>query len=245
MKWMDAHCHVGQGLLNGMDDQELLETMDRMEIGKAVIVPWDQAIAVDNERGNDYTLKLTKQYPDRFAAFCTVNPWFGKKALDELERAFGCGMKGLKLHPAYQGYQLTDPFILPVIEQAVSYRMPVYIATGIPVASLPLQLSYIAGLYPEGTFIQGHFGFPDFWIDSIPSVVNSPNIYADTAYNMVSSVENMILQLGAERVIFSSDAPYLSLENETNKLLSLQITDEERRMVGYENMNAMLERVRN
>ncbi|MDF2668114.1 MAG: amidohydrolase [Paenibacillus sp.] len=243
MKWLDAHCHVGKGLMNGIDVQELLDGMDRANISKAVIVPWDQAIAVDNSVGNSFTLALTKQYPDRFDAFCVVNPWYGSKALDELDRAAAAGMKGLKLHPVYQGYQLTDPFILPVIERAISYRMPVYVATGTPVSSLPMQLSHVADLFPEGKFIQGHFGFPDFWIDAVPSVLKSPNIYIDTAYNMISSIEDAVKLFGAERVIFSSDAPYLSMEHEMSKFMSLELTEDERRLIGFDNMNALLEGV--
>ena len=86
------------------------------------------------------------------------------------------------------------------------------------------------------------FGFPDFWIDAVPSVEHSPNIYIDTAYNMVSSIEGAIRQFGAERVLFSTDSPYLSLDNEVKKLQALQITEEQRRKVGCENMQAILER---
>lgn len=243
MNWIDAHCHVGKGLMNGQDVRELLEAMDRLDIEQAVIVPWDQAIAVDNREGNQYTLKLASQHENRLISFCTVNPWFGQRALDELEYCVSYGAKGLKLHPPYQGFQLSDPFVLPVIEKALSYDLPVYVPTGIPIASMPMQLAYVADLYPEGTFIQGHFGFPDFWIDAIPSVEHRPNIYVDIAYNAISTIEHAVKTLGAERVIFSSDAPYLSLDNEVDKLLSLDISEAERKKIGYENMKGILEGV--
>jgi len=94
----------------------------------------------------------------------------------------------------------------------------------------------VADLFPEGTFIQGHFGFPDFWIDAVPSVRKSSNIYIDTAYNMLSSIENAIRLFGAERVLFSTDSPYLSIRHETRKLLDLDITEEQRRLIGRDNM---------
>jgi len=161
-----------------------------------------------------------------------------------LDRAVGLGARGLKLHPAYQGFQLTDPFVLPVIERALRHGLPIYVPTGVPIVSMPMQLAYVAELYPQGIFIQGHFGFPDFWIDSIPSVEHRPNIYVDIAYNCISTVENAVATLGAERVIFSSDAPYLSLENEVDKLLSLNVTEEERTKIGYKNMKNILEGVK-
>ncbi|MCD9026243.1 amidohydrolase family protein [Cohnella silvisoli] len=241
MKWIDAHCHVGQGIMNGLDADKLLADMDRLEIEQAVILPWDRAIAVDNEEGNMFTLELAAKYPDRLISFCTVNPWFGYRALEEIDRCVALGTKGLKLHPPYQGFQISDPFVLPIIEKALTYSLPIYIPTGTPVAAMPMQLAYVADLYPEGTFIQGHFGFPDFWIDSIPSVEHRPNIYVDIAYNAISTIEHAVKTLGAERVLFSSDAPYLSLDNEIDKLLSLSITEEERQLIGRDNMKAILE----
>lgn len=241
MPWIDAHCHVGQGTLVGQDPYALLEDMDRLGIEQSVIVPWDQAIAVDNREGNQYTLDLSAKFEGRFVSFCTVNPWFGAGAIEELERCVGLGAKGLKLHPAYQGFQLSDSHVLPVIEKAASYGLPVYVPTGVPIASMPMQLTYVAELFPETTFIQGHFGFPDFWIDSIPSVEHTPNIMVDMAYNMVSTCELVIRTLGASRVLFSTDAPYLSIDNEIDKLLALNITEEERLMIGAGNMRAILE----
>lgn len=244
MKWIDAHCHVGHGFMNGIDVHELLEGMDQLNIEQAVIVPWDQAIAVDNKEGNQYTLELAYKHADRLISFCTVNPWFGSRALDEIDRAVALGAKGLKLHPAYQGFQISDPFVLPIVEKAIRYGLPIYIPTGVPICAMPMQLSYVASLFPEGVFIQGHFGFPDFWIDALPSVLNTPNIYVDISYNFVSSIEKAVSELGAERIIFSSDAPYLSQGAEIDKLLSLDITEKERQLIGYSNIMRILEGVK-
>ncbi|WP_010273149.1 amidohydrolase family protein [Paenibacillus senegalensis] len=242
MKIIDAHCHVGSGLMNGLDAGLLLERMDASGVDQAVLVPWDQAIAVYNEDGNRHVLELVKRYPERFLAFCTVNPWYGTKALEELRRARALGASGLKLHPVYQGFQISDPIVIPVLEEAVRLQMPVYIPTGTPVAAMPLQLKYVAGLFPEALFIQGHFGSTDFWIDAVPSITDSPNIYIDTAYSMVSSIEQIIHLVGCERVVFSSDTPYLSLENEVAKLKDLDISEEEREAIASGNILRLLER---
>lgn len=226
--------------MNGQPEGTLLRRMDRLGIERAIIVPWDRAIAVDNRAGNEYVARLAAERPDRFVPFCTVNPWYGDGALAELDRAIGEGARGLKLHPMYQGFQLTDPFVLPVVERAVKSGLPIYIPTGTPVASLPLQLSHLAEEFPEGIFIQGHFGFPDFWIDAVPSVLRAPNIYVDTAYNMPSSIENAISIVGSDRVIWSSDAPYLSLENEHEKLRMLDLSESVRRKIGRQNIMRVL-----
>ncbi len=225
MHVIDAHCHVGHGIMNGLDAEILLGEMDRLGVQQAIIVPWDQAIAVYNEAGNSFMLELSGQYPERFIPFCTVNPWYEAKAIEELKRAIGAGSKGLKLHPVYQGFQLTDPMVKPILKLAVEAQMTIYIPTGTPIMNMPLQLKYWAEMFPEGIFIQGHFGSTDFWIDAVPSVADCPNVYVDTAYNMVSSVENAIRHVGAERVIYSSDAPYLGMESELEKISMISVSE--------------------
>lgn len=237
---IDAHIHIGRGLLHGWEKEACLAEMDRLSIHSAVLVPWDQAIAVDNTLGNDAVLQLHAESPDRFVPFCTVNPWYGDRAVLELKRAIRLGAKGLKLHPVYQGFQLTDPHVHPVLRTAVDAGIPIYIPTGTPIMSMPLQLKYLAQLYTEGVFIQGHFGSTDFWIDAVPSVIDCPNVYVDTAYNLVSSINLAIRMVGAERIIFSSDAPYLSMESELEKFQWLILSEEQKALILGGNMERLL-----
>lgn len=237
---IDAHCHIGQGEMAGWEAEQLLASMDRLHISQAVIVPWDQAIAVYNKQGNDEVLRLSREYPTRFIPFCTVNPWYKQEALRELNRSVELGAKGLKLHPVYQGFQLTDPHVIPVIQRAVERGVPIYIPTGTPVNSLPLQLKYVAEQFPEGVFIQGHFGSTDFWIDALPSVEHTPNIYIDTSYNMPSIIDTAIKVIGAERVLFSSDAPYLSQESEWAKMSLLNISQADKKKITGDNLRRLL-----
>lgn len=238
---IDAHVHIGRGLLHGWTKEACLLEMDRLGVQLAVAVPWDQAIAVDHAAGNDAMLELCFEFPDRFIPFCTVNPWFGDKALSELKRAIRQGAKGLKLHPVYQGFQLTDPHVLPVLRVAVDAGVPIYIPTGTPVMNMPLQLKYIAQLFTDGVFIQGHFGSTDFWIDAVPSVMDCPNVYIDTSYNLVSSIKKAISMVGAERVIYSSDAPYLSMEGELEKFHWLDLPEDQKGLILGGNIKRLLQ----
>ncbi len=226
MRWIDAHCHVGPGMMASQNPEDLLLDMDRLGIRQSVLVPWDAALAVNNQEGNDFVLTLFKKHPDRFYAFAGINPWYGARAVEELRRAVGLGARGLKLAPQYQGFQITDPIALPVVEEATKLGLPIYVTTGIPVVAMPMQLNYLAHTYPEAVFIEGRYGFPDFWTDAIPSVMDAPNIYVDTAYNAPSTIQLAIDTVGAERVLFSSDAPYANLQNEVEKMRSLPISQE-------------------
>ncbi len=226
MRWIDAHCHVGPGMMASQKPEELLLDMDRLGISQSILVPWDAALAVDNREGNDFVLTLCRRHPDRFYAFAGVNPWYGERAVKELRRAVDFGARGLKLAPQYQGFQISDPIVLPVIEEAIRHRLPIYVTTGIPVVAMPMQLNYLAHTYPEAVFIEGRYGFPDFWTDAIPSVLDAPNIFVDTAYNAPSTIQLAIDTVGPKRVLFSSDVPYANLQNEVEKMHSLPIAPE-------------------
>lgn len=239
MKWIDGQTHVGIGTLISLSPQELLDEMDKNGIERAVIVPPDWCIAVDNAEGNDMIIALAEKY-DRFIPFCGVNPWYGNRAIEELKKSSARGVKGVRLDPALGGYYLADLHVLPVVECAVKLGMIIYVPTGIPALSLPMQLTNLAEKYPEGIFIEGRFGYPDFWIDAVPSMINTPNIYADISYNMPSTIENAVKVLGAERLIFCSDAPYLSVTCEIDKLMNTHITEHERELIGRKNILRLL-----
>lgn len=218
MKIIDAHCHIGQGLTYSQTAGKLLKEMDKHGVTGAIIVPADRFIAVYNKEGNDLVCKAAREHPDRFIPFATVNPWYGERSLDELDRAFGCGAAGLKLHPVIQGFQITDAICMEVVEFVVDHRLPIYFHTGTPICCTPFQLTELAMRYPEGTFIMGHAAYADFWNDVTASVSCAPNIYIETSQHLASFVRTLIEQVGPERIIYGSDSPLTSMALEIEKI---------------------------
>ena len=218
MRIVDAHCHIGAGCAYSQAPEELLRRMDRHDVEAAVIVPADKHIAVYNAEGNDLVLKAAQEYPGRFIPFAAVNPWYGDKAIIELERAFHEGAAGLKLHPPIQGFQITDAIVFPVVEFAVKCRKPIYFHTGTAVSSSPFQLTELAMRYPEGTFIMGHAAYADYWNDVEASVKCVPNIYIETSQHLPVFIRDLVKQVGADRIIYGSDSPRADMTVEIEKI---------------------------
>lgn len=216
MRIIDAHCHIGHGLTYSQTADELVAKMDRHGVSSAVIVPADKFIAVYNTEGNDEVLAAAKQHPGRFIPFATINPWYGD--LDELARAFDLGAAGLKLHPPVQGFQITDAIVFPVVEMAVERGKPIYFHTGTAVQSSPYQLTELAMRYPEGRFIMGHAAYADYWNDVTASVKAVPNIFIETSQHLASFIRALIEQVGADRIIYGSDAPKTDMGIEIEKI---------------------------
>jgi predicted TIM-barrel fold metal-dependent hydrolase len=192
--------------------------MDDVGIDQAVLVPSDRHIAVDNVDGNDYVLGAVRRWPKRFHGFATVNPWYGERAVIELHRSIAEGLIGLKLHPVLQGFLLCDPLVHPVVEAAIDLNVPVFFHTGTPINALPLQLSELALRYPEGRFIMGHLGNPDFWLDVTAALQQAPNVWGEVSRNLPTAVKRVADAGFADRLIFGSDAPLLDLRLEVQKI---------------------------
>lgn len=172
---------------------------------------------------NDYMAEALKKYPDRLRGFISVNPKFGREALDEIERCASLGFSGIgELGPGGNGYDFEDPGFTAVLECAMAYDLPVCIHCGEPVGhkypgkdmtSLS-PLPEIVRKYPKLKLILAHMG------GGLPFYALNPryrkhfqNVWYDMATNPllyhISSIRAVIDMAGADHLLFGSDFPLL------------------------------------
>jgi predicted TIM-barrel fold metal-dependent hydrolase len=204
---IDAHAHVGQGRYKSLTPEALLHQMDAFGVERAVICPVEEQIILHNRDGNDFILSQVGQFPTRFVGFAVANPWYGDPAVEELRRSLGEGLRGLKLHPTLQGFAVNDPIVYPVVEEAARHRAPIYVHTGTAHFGEPFQLAELARRYPNVTFIMGHAGASDFWYDIPRCHQFAPNILFETSRNGPANYNHMMLNIGADHIVFGSNAP--------------------------------------
>lgn len=237
---VDGHCHLGIGHDYQQTEADLLRDMDLYEVDRAVVCPVDRCIAVDNREGNDFILQAVRRHPDRLYAFATANPWYGARAVTELRRAIGEGARGIKLHPALQGFLLCDELVYPIVELAEELGVPVFFHTGTPAFAQPLQLSELAMRFPRVRFIMGHMGSTDFKMEAVAAGELSANIYLDTSWILPQLVERAVAAVGADRVVFSSDSPLSTLRVEMGARRATKLDDVSRAKVMGESMLRLL-----
>ena len=222
----------GNGTLEKGGLKALLDEMDRNGVERAVIGPARSFAAVANRAGNTYIAAAVRSHPDRFIGFAAASPWYGKKAVDELERARGLGLAGLKIFPAVQGFILTDPLIFPLMDFAGKADWPVWCATGTPVCAMPLQLAELAETYPRVRFMMGYGGFCDFWNDIADALQRCPNLWIETSYILPSQITAWIESCGVSKFVFGSDRPFSSLSLELMKIGLLRETIDRNAILG-------------
>lgn len=204
---IDAHAHVGHGRLKSLSADDLLRQMDENGVDRAILCPVEEQIVAFNHEGNLFILDQVRRHPRRFTGFAVANPWFGEIAVRELEWALGEGLRGLKLHPVYQGFPMNDAMIYPLVDVAARQHVPVYAHCGSAHFGDPLRLVELARHYPEVTFLMGHSSFSDFWNDLPRCHQFAPNILFETSRNTPGNFQQIGKEIGTDFMVFGSNAP--------------------------------------
>ncbi|HEX7974557.1 MAG TPA: amidohydrolase family protein [Anaerolineales bacterium] len=231
---IDAHAYVGESLFEcGQSPEELLRLMDRCGVDRAVLAP---------ARPKGYALwpanltvaEAVRRYPDRFFGMVRVDPWQGPAALEDLKRAYqDFGARGLLLHPWEEQFQVSSARVDPLVEYATGQGMFVMIEAGYPLVSHPLDIAELAHRHPQAALIATHglqldsSGFA--LTDAEVAMRECPNILMETSGMYApETMENLVRDLGAERLMFGSHSPWLNLKLEVERARLLNLTAAQR-----------------
>lgn len=72
--------------------------------------------------------------------------------------------------------------------------------------------------------------------DFLKAFKDNESIYFDTALASRDQIKKFVETIGPERVIFGSDVPFGSMHSELDKILSLQISHEDKELLLYKNI---------
>lgn len=193
---------------------------------------------------NDYVLRMRDAEPDAIIPFCYVTPAFPDEAVAEIERCVGGqDMAGVKLWVARRA---TDPDLDPIMEAAVAKDVPVlqhaWLKTtgNLPGESTPFDVADLALRHPRARIIMAHLNGVGY--RGIEAVVDVPNVLVDTSGGDPESgmVEMAVRRLGADRVVYGSDAPIRHFGVTMNKVLGADIPDSAKRAILWDNAMGIL-----
>ena len=193
---------------------------------------------------NDYVLRMRDSEPDAILPFCYVTPAFPDDAVSEIERCVGGqAMAGVKLWVARKA---TDPGLDPIMDAAVAMDVPVLQhawlkSTGnLPGESTPFDVADLARRHPRARIIMAHLNGVGY--RGIEAVVDAPNVVVDTSGGDPESgmVEMAVRRLGADRVVYGSDAPIRHFGVTMNKVLGANILDSAKRAILWDNAMGLL-----
>lgn len=250
MIW-DLHCHLAG--VPGRTPEErmvsLLEHADRVGIDRLCVYmgltflknPTPEELA----RQNDEVVQAISHWSDRAVGFAYVSAEHVEESLREIERLVARGpMVGIKLWVAKRCNERdVDAIIKRAAElQAVIFQHTWFKTDGsqYPGESTPLDLVELAKRHPDVPLICGHTG--GTWELGIRAVRPYRNLYVDLAGSDPTNgfTEMAVRELGAERVIYGSDAGGRSFASQLAKVRGAEIPDEAKRLILGENLARLL-----
>lgn len=249
MIW-DLHCHLA-GVPGRTPDErmaQLIEFADRMGIERICVymgMTWSHDPKPDDLRKqNDEVLQALSHWHHRAFGFVYVSPKHVKESLEEIERCIKNGpMVGIKLWVAQKADAVEmDPIIQRAHElKAVIFQHTWWKVVGLlPGESTPIDVATLAVRHPTVPLICGHTGGD--WERGIRAVRAHKNVSVDLAGSDPTAgiTEMAVRELGAERVIFGSDAGGRSFASQLGKVFGADIPEATRKLILGENLKRML-----
>lgn len=236
---IDIHTHMGPEYCiyyPSHDADSMVEYMDECGIGMIVSAPCEDLFVKGYQR-KDITDAMAR-YPDRIKGYFSFNPNHPATA-QEMERTFreNPGYVGLKFLPDYHRTNITDPSYADALAFADERSLLVLSHTwGLSMngeqCNSADKIATILEKYPNIRFIMGHSiqGQTELAIDLAKNFANAYLDLCDTG-RFNGMVEKMVASVGAEKVLYATDAPMQGYRFIQGAVLAADITDEERRLI--------------
>jgi predicted TIM-barrel fold metal-dependent hydrolase len=249
MRIWDLHTHFSpSGGTAEQRAERLLRVADRMGIERLCLYmgfPWSQDPSPEKFRAeNDQVLSVLPKWPDRLLGFVYLNPKHVEESLAEFDRCVRDGpMVGVKLWVAQH---CNTPEVDRIVERAHELQALVFQHTWFKVMgnytgeSTPAEFAELAQRHSNIPLVCGHTGGD--WEIGIRAIAPLKNAYSDLAGSdpVAGYTEMAVRELGAERVIYGSDAGGRSFASQLAKVYGAEIPEEAKRLIFGENLIRLL-----
>lgn len=213
------------------------------KIGTKKYIVHSTATKVEQVRPiNDY-IAAVQASNDKFIGFGTLHPGLDNVHA-EVNRIISMNLKGIKLHPDFQEFNIDDESVMSIYDN-LEGRLPVLIHMGdeLKTSSRPLRLAKVLDMYPELIVIAAHLGGYRAWDESMEYLIGR-NVYLDTSSSLFmldkEKAADIIRKHGVDKVLFGTDYPMWSHEEELDRFMRLDLTEDEREKILYKNAAKLL-----
>lgn len=201
--------------------------------------------AAQQKNVNDFAASINNER-DIFS-FGSVFP-DSPDALEELERIKALGMKGVKLHPDYQGFSVDDPKLKPIYKKISSLGLITVFHAGFdygfapPYGGTPDKMIKALSWF-DSPVVAAHWGGVNC-CEEVVKILCGTDIYFDTSfgYSMLPKyyAEKIIEKHGADRLLFGTDTPWHTASMEMRLLQSLNLSQTDLDKITHQNAQKLL-----
>lgn len=229
---IDAHMHIDQYnkfLMPVWRLDSLIANARRIGIqqlyGSSLL-----AIRHDMPAGNANALSSRLKYPGLFHPYLVIKPNYPEELNDVLITAEREKINQFKLHDDGNGFLYDDRRYFPLYEYADAHASAILFHTYGKMHLTPIM--NIARQFRSIRILLAHSGIVDeeMYYDAVRSF---DNVHLETCNSMAwhGLIERMVNAVGADRILFGTDMPFMSPDQQIGRVLFARIRDDEKRRI--------------
>lgn len=240
----------------------LLASMKTSGIDLSVILP----VATNPgqvEKINGSAAGINSLFPGKLISVGCMHPMY-EDWYDELSRIRDLGLKGIKIHPVYQGVDIDDPLFIRILKRCA--ELDLFVIThagkdigfpGVDHCSVTMIRHAIEETGPF-RFILAHMGGWKEWED-VPSLADT-GVWLDTAFSTDRIIPadkeeweqdelamldqdtfmHLVKIFTPEKILFGTDSPWSDQKASLDWIRKLPLAENEREMILHENAENIL-----
>lgn len=223
----------------------LKKSMAENGIAYSVVMPIATTVTQSNTI-NNFAASINGK--DNIFSFGSVHP-MQENALQELERIKSLGLRGIKLHPEYQGVYVDSPECVAVVQKCIQLDLLVLFHAGRdigiqpPVHCEPKRLRRLLDMTGADNIIAAHMGGWRMW-DDVEKYLVGQNLYFDTSYSLheltPERAERIVRTHGADKILYGSDSPWQKQNFCRLMIERWNISDGEKEKIFFKNAEKLM-----
>ena len=253
---IDAHCHIypekiAYKAVKGTDTfyditskhlgtaSDLMAIKSESGIDKFIV----QSVATTPHQVksiNEFVAKEVEEFSPRFVGLGTLHP-HSQTMREDVLHLVELGLKGVKLHPDIQNFQIDKEEFLHIYELCEEFNLPLLLHTGDYRYdnSNPNRLIPILERFKNLTVIGAHFGGWSIYDEASKKLCGYENFYVDCSSSFYALdkglAKDIIYRYGVDKVLFATDYPMWDAKEELDYFFSLGFNEEENKKMLSEN----------
>ncbi|MFP4379836.1 MAG: amidohydrolase family protein [Candidatus Sumerlaeia bacterium] len=180
---------------------------------------------------------------DRIIPFGSIHP-DSEDIAGDMQAIVDAGLKGVKLHPLYQQFEVDDRHVFPLYEAVEQSGLPLLCHAGydigfgdVDIASSD-RFTTVLDNFPKLRIVMAHFGG---WIDydRFLEHVCGRDVWIDTSfaagYCTDAQRDAILNKHDRQRIVFASDSPWGGIQLQLDYVRKMPLSDAEKEAIFYTN----------
>ena len=185
----------------------------------------------------------------KIISFAGIHP-NSENVEEKLKEVKQKGIKGIKIHPDYQGVFIDDERYIKIISIAKELDLIVVTHAGVddgfkdaPVRCTPERALNVINKTGHKKFVLAHYGGSKMW-DEVERLLCGQDVYFDTGFTFNNIDEETFKRIlskhGADKILFATDSPWQDIKENLDKLYSFNLDKETLDKILYKNALKLL-----